>query len=247
MSTRDPEIGGYFEISGYQSTKCTGNPNQDAQNFADANNLSLDEAKKILSGEYGAPQAPKAASAVKTSSGASTTKLDNSGEILTSGDSQDEEYDIAMSIDISGYVPVQSTGNPDEDAQNFADANNLSLDEAKEILSSAMGSPEQPKAKSDSSSSSSDSTSDSTSNSSDTTTTAKTYTAKQQTAIDKLSNAKQKWDDAVQKMDESKYYGNKAIKYACQVSSYWKAQYWACYNNARQLGLTDDDLSAYLL
>ena len=50
-----PAIGSNFEISGYKSVKCTGNPEQDAQNFATANGISVDKAKQILSGQFGAP------------------------------------------------------------------------------------------------------------------------------------------------------------------------------------------------
>ena len=50
-----PTIGANFDIAGYNTVKCTGDPNKDAQNFADANNITVAEAKKILSGQFGDP------------------------------------------------------------------------------------------------------------------------------------------------------------------------------------------------
>ncbi len=48
------QIGEEYQIS-YKSVKCTGNPDVDAKNFAEANNITIDEAKRILSSKFGAP------------------------------------------------------------------------------------------------------------------------------------------------------------------------------------------------
>ena len=51
-----PTIGANFEISGYETVQCTGDPMKDAKNFADANGISVEEAKKVLSGQFGDPK-----------------------------------------------------------------------------------------------------------------------------------------------------------------------------------------------
>ena len=51
-----PTIGANFEITGYDSVQCTGDPMKDAKNFADANGISVEEAKKVLSGQFGDPK-----------------------------------------------------------------------------------------------------------------------------------------------------------------------------------------------
>ena len=51
-----PIVGQNFSISGYTTVKCTGNPEQDAKNFAEANGITVEQAKNILQGQFGAPQ-----------------------------------------------------------------------------------------------------------------------------------------------------------------------------------------------
>ncbi|MCR4880619.1 MAG: hypothetical protein K6A44_01520 [bacterium] len=121
-----PQIGSNFEISGYNSVKCTGDPNQDAKNFAEANNISVSEARTILSAKFGEPAAKQANDVVK----AATTATDDDSELVT-----------GSQIEVDGYNSVAMTGDPQQDAKNFADANNISVDEAKEILSAEFGAP----------------------------------------------------------------------------------------------------------
>ncbi len=55
-----PTIGQNFDITGYNTVKCSGNPEADAQNFATANGISVEQAKAILQGQFGAPGAAPA-------------------------------------------------------------------------------------------------------------------------------------------------------------------------------------------
>lgn len=110
-SNNAPKIGEEFKIS-YKSVKCTGNPDTDAKNFAEANNITVDEAKRILSSKFGAP--------------GSNSNAPKIGEDM-----------------IVDYVAVKSTGNPDIDAKNFAEANNISLEKAKALLEEKYGKPVQ--------------------------------------------------------------------------------------------------------
>ena len=48
---------------------------------------------------------------------------------------------ISNNLNVSGYKAVKRTGNPDQDAQSFAQANNISLNEAKSILQAKFGNP----------------------------------------------------------------------------------------------------------
>lgn len=56
-----PSIGSNLSISGYTAVQCTGNPEQDAKSFADANGISVEEAKSILQSTFGAPGAAPSA------------------------------------------------------------------------------------------------------------------------------------------------------------------------------------------
>ena len=86
-----PTIGANFDIAGYNTVKCTGDPQKDAKNFADANNITVDEAKKILSGQFGDP-AKKADSTDANKAAATTTTVDDDAEL-------DDDADIEVEVE----------------------------------------------------------------------------------------------------------------------------------------------------
>lgn len=89
-----PTIGANFDITGYTTVKCTGDPQKDAKNFANANNISVEEAKKILSGQFGAPK-KQSTDAVKTA----TNTVDDDAELDEDADLDLEEVDAEKDID----------------------------------------------------------------------------------------------------------------------------------------------------
>lgn len=80
-----PSIGASFDITGYNSVKCTGDPATDAKNFADANGISVDEAKNILAANFGAPA--QKASSVTTTSTDEDAELDTDATLDLTDDS----------------------------------------------------------------------------------------------------------------------------------------------------------------
>ena len=91
-----PTIGANFDISGYNTVKCTGDPQKDAKNFADANNITIDEAKKILSGKFGDPV--KKADSTDTSKAGATmvdddAELDDDADLDVETTEEDDEVD----------------------------------------------------------------------------------------------------------------------------------------------------------
>ena len=144
------------------SVKRTGNPDQDAKNFAKKMGISVDEAKNQLRAMFGNPEAKKAedsTSSQKTSDNPFSNKIDES--------------------------KVKMTGNPDTDAKNFAKKMNISVEEAKKQLKAQYGDPTQKS----SSSSSSASTTSSTTKTSDTTTKTSDSTTKTTSSTTKKSNS----------------------------------------------------------
>ena len=121
-----PNIGANFEISGYSSVKCTGNPETDAQNFADANGISLEEAKSILSSNFGSPVLQEA---------------QNVADMVANSVDEDAELVDWAEDDNTTALPNTNGKTPDAYAQEYADANNMTLDEAKELLKSLYGDP----------------------------------------------------------------------------------------------------------
>ncbi len=122
-----PSIGSNFEISGYTSVKCTGDPNKDAKNFAEANGISVDEAKKVLSGQFGAPSASNNKAASSASNVTVTT--------------YDDEAELADDAELTDDVEFKPTGDPQEVLKTYADLKGISLDEAKAELEELYGAP----------------------------------------------------------------------------------------------------------
>ena len=118
-----PQIGSNFEISGYKSVQCSGNPDQDAQNFATANGISLSEAKKILSGQFGNP--------VKNSNNQNTSE-----KTKITVDSTDADAELADDVDF------KPSGDPQEDVKKYAELRGISQDEAKAELEEKYGKPD---------------------------------------------------------------------------------------------------------
>ena len=97
-----PQIGTNFEISGYTAVQCTGDPAKDAKNFADANNLSLDEAKAILSGQFGAPKAQN--ETMSTATTQSTVSIDSNDEDAELIEEEDENFTENVNSDDEGIT-----------------------------------------------------------------------------------------------------------------------------------------------
>ncbi len=141
-----PQINSILEVTGYQSVNGTGNPEQDAKNFADANQITVEKAKTILMNKYGKPAAAQANEVQK-----SITQNIDTEKVSLADDADFIDEDAASSTNSSGikvgeefkisYKSIKCTGNPDTDAKNFAAANNITVDEAKSILSSKFGAP----------------------------------------------------------------------------------------------------------
>lgn len=94
------------------------NPDDYAKTYADKNNLSLEEAKVVLKSKYGDPTRDGSnATSIFSSTGSESTQF--IGDIATFG------------ID------------PDAYAQQYADANGLTLEEAKTELKEKYGEPQE--------------------------------------------------------------------------------------------------------
>ena len=111
-----PTIGANFDISGYNTVKCTGDPNKDAKNFADANNITVAEAKKILSGQFGDPVKRTESTTDATKAGA-TNDVDDDVELEDDADIDDID-DIDETDDVEEDDEVEDD---DDTTNNLAD------------------------------------------------------------------------------------------------------------------------------
>ena len=128
----------------YSSYSKTQAPKQDqdayAQQYATQNGISLEEAKIQLKEKFGDPQEGTQLPGIDQTSifsyqGANTTSATNTTNNL-----------FASMLDIFSNTSNQNTGmrgNPDVDAQKYADRNGISLEEAKEELKAQYGEPPQ--------------------------------------------------------------------------------------------------------
>lgn len=123
-------------------------PDAYAKQYADANNLSLEEAKAELKTKFGDPK-----------EGANIPFLNGQqASIFTSSTSEDSNfsignnfnYDLNNSIFDSQLNNTNASGNflpqqkdPDEYAKEYAQENNISLEQAREELMAQFGEPQE--------------------------------------------------------------------------------------------------------
>ncbi len=101
------------------------NPDDYAQEYANKNGLSLEEAKEELKAKWGDPQKPD------------TTSSDYNTSVF-------DKYTAEDNTLVGAYDETEEGKaiNPDEFAQFYADEKGISLDEAKEELKELLGEPD---------------------------------------------------------------------------------------------------------
>ncbi len=119
-------------ISNYSFNQVRQDPDAYAQEYANKNGMTLEEAKAELKSKYGDPKKPE------ETAGANSSVFGQYG----TGFNNNATSQIDAETDIS--ETFNNLKNPDEFAQFYADENGISLEEAKAELKELKGEPQAP-------------------------------------------------------------------------------------------------------
>ncbi len=181
--------------------KRTGNPDQDAKNFAMKMGITIDEAKNQLRAMFGNPEAPKVNNSTSSQQATDNPFSGNNNTVTNNADNS--------KIDANS---IRKTGNPDQDAKNFAKQMGITIDQAKEQLKAKYGDPTEKS----SSSSSSDTT---TVKKSDSTTTSTAATTNSTSSSNTTSSSTKETDTSSEFSKNAE--GRKKLESTIQ---YWRAK-----------------------